>query len=327
MNKFRKFLCALLFVPFLTCSAEAVTMRIGHSLPDGHLYDVFLKKFEELTEKYTDGKIDVKVFANGQLGTEDGAFKSLQLGTIDGYVITMSTISPHYSLFDVFALPYVFESMPHMQKVLRSNVMKDFFTTFYNKTRVYVMAYGVMDTRDLYNTKRDINSFKDFAGIKYRVPKNEVFIETFKAFGAEPIPLAWSETPTALQTGTVEGGDNGISVILDMKFYEMAKHLTVLDHILSYCPLFVSDRFMKKLTPELKVALDKAALEANEYIDSIVFEDIEKNRAILVENGMVLTRPDRTPFIEAAKKVQDKFAAERDEEFRKLLADIRAIKP
>jgi TRAP-type transport system periplasmic protein len=330
MKKSLSFLLILLCLLAFTSNAFSASeklMRIGWATPENHSYGLFAKRFKELVEKYTDGSVKIKLFHSGQLGSEDSAFKALQLGSVDGYIITMSNLGPHYPLMNVFTLPYVFESMQHMQKVLKSEVVKDFFADFQNKTRVAILTYGVIDTRDLYNTKKDINNFNDFAGLKYRVPKNEVMIATFKAFGAEPVPMAWADTPTAIQTGTVDGGDNGTTVIRQMKFYEMAKHLTVLDHFLTFSPLLVSDRFLKKLNPEEKSALYQAAAEANEYIDEYSISELEKTRKFLEEKGMTVTRPDRTLFIEAAQKVQEEFADKKGAEFKNALEKIRAIKP
>ena len=304
-----------------------VLMRLGYSTPPDHPYGIFSEKFKELAEEYTKGEIQVKLFPSGQISSEDAAFKSLQLGTIDAYIITASTLSPHYPLMDAFSLPYAFESLEHMQKVLRSELADKFFNEFEKKTKVAVFTYGSLDVRDLYNTKRPINTFEDFAGLKYRVPKNEVMIETFKAFGAEPIPLAWSETPSALQTGTVDGGDNGTTVILQMKFFEIAKNLTVLEHFLAFSPLLVSERFLKKITPEQRLALEQAAREANIFIDTYNLEQLKRIRELLEENGMTITYPEKAKFIEAALKVQDHFATKKGSEFAELLEEIRKIKP
>jgi len=319
-------LCLLAFAPNAFAGGKTI-MRVGWATPKDHPYGIFAQRFKELAEEYTDGSVQVKLFHSGQLGSEDAAFKSLQMGTVSGYIITMNNLSPHYPLMDVFSLPYCFESLKHMKKALKSDVASDFFKKFQEKTRVAVVSYGVLDVRDLYNTQKDINTFSDFAGLKYRVPKNEVMIATFKAFGAEPVPLAWSETPSALQTGTVEGGDNGTSVIRQMKFYEMAKHLTVLDHFMAFSPLLVSERFLNKLSPEEKDAVYRAAREANEFIDDYSIKELEKTRSFLEEKGMKVTRPDKAQFIAAAQKVQEEFAAQRGPEFRQALEQIRSIKP
>lgn len=319
-------LCLMINVPS-AFAADKTVMRVGWATPKEHPYGLFMERFKELTEKYTNGSVEVKLFHSGQLGSEDGAFKSLQMGSFSGYIITMSNLSPHYPMMDVFSLPYCFESLQHMQKALKSDTAKAFFDEFQKKTGVAILTYGSLDVRDLYNTKKDINTLSDFAGLKYRVPKNEVMIATFKAFGSEPVPLAWSETPSALQTGTVDGADNGTATIVQMKFYEMAKHLTILDHFLAFSPLLVSERFMKQLSPDEKAAIYRAAQEANEYIDKYNFAELEKSRKFLEKQGMKVTRPDRTPFIAAARQVQEDFANKRGAEFRKVLEQIRSIKP
>ena len=186
-----------------------------------------------------------------------------------------------------------------------------------------MLCYGPLAYRDHYNTKRPVNTFEDFGGLKYRVPKNKVMIETYKAFGAEPVPLAWSETPTALQTGTIDGGDNGTETIYSMKFYEFAENLTILEHFVAFSPLMASDRFMSKLNADQKAALIKAAREANDYTNEIVMKETEEMREKLVAKGMILRRPDKKKFIEAAMKVQDSFADGKGKEFKEILLKIR----
>ena len=94
----------------------------------------------------------------------------------------------------------------------------------------------------MYSVEKPINSMSDFSGLKFRVPKNKVMIATLEAFGATPIPLAWSETPTALQTGTIDASDNGIGTIKSMKFYEFAKNLVILEYFSGTSPLLASSR-------------------------------------------------------------------------------------
>lgn len=327
MRKMRLLILTFVMLTLICGQALAAkqTMRLGWATPADHAYGVFAKRFADLVHEYSGGEIEVKLFPAGQLGTEDGAFKSLQMGTVSAYIVTMNNLSPHYELMDLFTLPYIFKDMAHMQRALGSPVADKFFDAMRAKTGVAVLTYGPLDTRDLYNTKKAINSIADFSGLKYRVPKNEVMIATFKAFGAEPVPLAWSETPSALQTGTVDGGDNGTQVILQMRFYEIAKHLTVLDHFLAFSPLLVGDSFMKKLTPEQTKAVYRAAREANEYINNINLSALESVRAELEQKGMKVTRPDKQPFIDAAAKVHEEFIQKKGPEFASVLQELRAI--
>ena len=303
--------------------AADVTMNVGWATPLDSDYGVLAKKFQELVAEYSHGEIEVKLRPSGQIAGEDEAFKAMQLGTVDGYFISQNNVSPHFPLMDVFQLPYIFQSTEHANAVFYGPVGDELKQLLLAETGVHLLTFGNISYRDLYNTQRPINTFEDFGGLKYRVPKNEVMIATFRAFGAEPVPLAWSETPTALQTGTIDGGDNGTSVILDMKFYEFAKHMAILEHFSGVSPLFASERFMSKLSEEQAAAVRKAADEAGKYQQEVLATATDDIRKKLAELGMAITYPDKTQFIAAAKSVQDEFAASKDDRFREFLQRVR----
>ena len=140
-----------------------------------------------------------------------------------------------------------------------------------------------------------------------------------------PVPMAWSETPTALQTRAIDGADNGTTVIKDMKFYEFAQHLVILDHFAGVAPLFASDRFMKKLNAEQAAGVRRAAVEAGIYHTAVSNKETAEVRQWLVEKGgMKMTTPDRTAFIAAGQRVQQDFAREKGPVFIDMVNKIQA---
>lgn len=306
-------------------AADPITMNLGWATPLDSDYGILATKFEELAEQYTNGTVDVKLRCCAQIATEDDAFKALQLGTVDAYFISQNNISPHWPLMDVFVLPYIFQDSDHILKVVNGPVGEEIRTRLQQDTGVYLLTFGGPSTRDMFNSKHPIDTMKDLDGLKMRVPNNQVMLATFEAFGAEPVPLAWSETPTALQTGTIDGGDNGTNVIQEMKFYEFAKYLTILDHFLGFSPVLASSRFMDKLDDDQRTAIRRAAQEAGDYHTEITVKKIEDVRTWLVEQGgMEVTRPDRAPFIAAARQVQQQFAAQQGPDFQALVEKIAA---
>lgn len=308
-----------------TANAGDVTINLGYASAKTSTYAVLADKFEELAEKYSNGSIEVKVRCCAQLVTEDEAFKSMQLGTVDMFIITGNNVSPHFPLMDAFVLPYVFQSKDHTYKVLNGKVGQDFAKELHAATKVHLLTYGFVGDRDFYNSRGPINSMADMKGLKVRVPKNAVMIETFRAFGAAPIPLAWADTPTALQTGTVDGGDNGTSFIKSQKFYEIMENLAVLEHFSYFSPLFASSRIMGKLDDEQKAAVIKAAKEAGDYHRNTMTAQVAGIREFLTtKGGMKQSNPDKSDFIKAAMTVQDKFAAEKGADFKALIEAIRA---
>ena len=276
-----------------TAVAADVSMNLGFGAPEESLYGRFGQIFKEKVEAYTDGSVEVKLRCCNQISSEDEAFKAMQLGTVDGFFITANNVSPHWPLMDVTVLPYIFQDTAHLERVVDGDlgqVMKD-------RLR---------------------------ADTSVHLPKNEVMIATFEAFGAEPVPLAWSETPTALQTGTVDGGDNGTSFIRDMKFYEFEPHLVILEHFVAMAPLFASDRFMKSLSDEQREQVLRAANDAGiEFRNQVQAETEEIREWLSTEGGMAMTRPDKAEFIEAAQTVQQSFAEDRGAEFVELVEKIR----
>ncbi|NVK32284.1 MAG: TRAP transporter substrate-binding protein [Gammaproteobacteria bacterium] len=305
--------------------AADVTMNLGFGAPEESIYGRFGKIFEAKAEEYTGGSVDVKLRCCNQISTEDEAFKAMQLGTVDGFFITANNVSPHWPMMDVTVLPYVFQNTDHLETVVDGEVGAFMKEQLQNDTSVHLLSFGPALYRDFYNSKRAINTMADMEGLKIRTPKNEVMLATFEAFGANPVPLAWSETPTALQTGTVDGGDNGTSFIKDMKFYEFEKHLVILEHFVAMAPLFASDNFMKRLSDEQREQIQRAATDAGAELRQQVINETEEVRNWLAtEGGMAMTRPDKTDFIIAAKKVQDDFAAERGDDFVTLVKKIQA---
>ena len=314
-----------LAISISTAQAADVTINLGYAAAEGSSYSVLANKFEELAEKYSDGTIDVKVRCCGQLMGEDEAFKAMQLGTVDMHVITGNNISPHFPLMDAFVLPYIFEDKGHAYNVLEGEVGANFSRQLQAATGVHLLTFGFVGDRDFYNSRNPITKMADMKGLKVRVPKNQVMIDTFTEFGAAPIPLPWADTPTALQTGTVEGADNGTSFIKSQKFYEIMPHFTVLEHFNYFSPLFASDRIMKKLNDEQRQAVKRAAHEAGIYQKKEMTKNVTEIRAFLTgEGGMKTTEFDRADFIAAGQRVQDKYAAEKDADFNALLVSIRA---
>ncbi len=315
---------ALALTASVTLAAD-ITMNVGFGAPEESIYGRFGKIFEAKAEEYTDGTVDVKLRCCNQISSEDEAFKAMQLGTVDGFFISANNISPHWPLMDVTVLPYIFQNKEHLARVLAGDIGQEMKDMLQADTSVHMLAFGPALYRDFYNSVRPVNTMADMEGLKVRVPKNEVMIATFEAFGANPVPLAWSETPTALQTGTVDGADNGTSFIKDMKFFEFQPHLVILEHFVAFAPLFASDSFMKKLSVEQREQIIRAANDAGEeFAEEVANETQEIRDWLVAEGGMAMTTPDKADFVEAAKAVQKEFAESRGEDFVRIVTAIQA---
>ena len=165
-------------------------MNLGWATPLDSDYGLFVGKFAELVKKYTNGSVTVRSRCCAQIASEDDAFKALQLGTVDGYIISQGNVSPSWPLIDVLVLPYIFQSQQHLIKVAEGLVGQMIKDRPVKDTKVRLLAFGGPSYLDFYNTVRPINVLEDLHDLKVRVPKNAVMIKTFEAFGTKPVPLA-----------------------------------------------------------------------------------------------------------------------------------------
>ena len=307
-------------------SADNVTVNLGFAAPEDSAYGVLANKFEELAEEYSGGTIDVRVRCCTQLATEDEAFKAMQLGTVDMYIMTHNNISPHFAPMEAFVLPYIFQSTEHAYEVLNGDVGADIANQIKEITSLDLLTYGYVEYRDFYNTERPINSIEDIQGIRVRVPQNNVMIKTHEAFGSVPLPIAWSETLAALQTGAVSAGDSGASFVRSQKFYEIADNLAVLEHFAFFTPMLASSRVMGRLDEDQQDAVRRAAVDAGQYQREEMARQLEVARQFLsAEGGMTITFPDKAGFIAAGIEVQDAFMEDgANDATRALILDIRA---
>lgn len=310
-------------LPVVSARAADITFNVAYAGGEDSEYGLMTALFKQHVERLVPG-VTIKPRCCASLVTEDEAFKAMQLGTVDMAIITSNNISPHYPLMDAFVLPYIFRSPDHGYRVFDGEVGREFLRDFEEKTKVSILVWSAILYRDFYNTVRPIRTMADMEGIKIRVPKNEVMLDTFQAFGAAPIPLPWSETPPALQTGTVQGGDNGTTFIKTLKFYEIASNLAILEHFAAFTPLLASARAMSKLSSEQRKKMREAGRMTDLEYRRGVMERTEQIRRFLGnEGGMEVTRPDKTDFLVAAKKVQDEWLASKGDDFRALVDNIR----
>ena len=305
--------------------AQAKTiMRLAWAGSEDAPYAVAANKFKELVETQSNGEIEVQLFCCFKMGGEQEMFKKLQLGTLDGTIIAQNNAGPFFPLIDLFVLPYIFQSYEHAEKVVDGEIGERIAEEMLAQTGVHLISIADISFRNIYNSRRPITSIDEVAGLRYRVPKNQVMIDTYKAFGAEPTPIAWSETFTATQTGIVDGGDSGVYWMKAAKFFEITKHYAVTEHFALTSPFLVSDRFMQKLTPDLQALVREAGHEASLAGRENVRDSEAALTAELKDLGVMFTQPDKAPFIEAAQTVQNAFVAERGEPYGEFLKAIKA---
>jgi tripartite ATP-independent transporter DctP family solute receptor len=288
--------------------AAEYTIRLSHGDNENNPTHLGALKFEELAEKYTDGRVDVQIFPSNQLGSEQEVAQGLRLGVIEAEVLYTGNLVPLAPSVGVMMLPYAFTNneqvwaaMDALKAPLNERLVKE--------AGVRVLGYFEKGFRVLTNSTRPVETLEDLDGLKIRVSKNNIAIETFKSWGLHPIPMAWAEVFPALQQGVIDGQENPYTTAISSKFYEVQKYISEIHYMIWSGPLIISESVYQDLPEDIQAALNKAGEEAADYERMVSGQQTEEAKKKLVELGMVLSGPpkDESKWQEAAKAIWPKF--------------------
>ncbi|MGM0876800.1 MAG: TRAP transporter substrate-binding protein [Bacillota bacterium] len=285
----------------------AKTLQVGITLAEDSHYYKGLEHFAELVEEKSNGELTVEIFPNGSLGGERDMVESLQVGTLDMVLTSTGPLGGFAPEINVVDLPFLFESREHAYNVLDGEVGQTLLANLEGES-LKGLAWWENGFRHVTNSKQPIEKPEDLKGFKIRTMENNVHMDSFKALGADPTPMSFTELFTALQQGVVDGQENPVPIISTSRFHEVQDHLTLTGHFYSPAALLVSTQVFDSLTEEQKKALQEAASEGAEYERQIV-ADMEKEMiADLKEQGMqIVENVDKKAFQEATKSVYEQY--------------------
>jgi tripartite ATP-independent transporter DctP family solute receptor len=245
--------------------------------------------FKDHVEKKTNGSLKVQIYPAGQLGTAQQIMEGLRLGSVQYASVHEGGVSSIYKNFNLFGMPFLFDSHAHSYKVLDGAFGKELSEDFLKRTGIRLEGFADNGLRHFTNSKRPIRTPEDLKGLKIRVQPSPVFIEMVNAFGASPTAIDWSETPTALAQGTADGQENAVMTILSASLYQSQKHVTLDGHIYGQFAYMVNDRFYKGLTPVEREAVDEASKIAVKVNRDITRELDLSAKEVLSGKGMTVT--------------------------------------
>jgi TRAP-type transport system periplasmic protein len=295
----------LLLGGLLTSTALAqVEFKIGHGHSTSHSFHQALERMAELLEEKAPGEFDVQIFPSAQLGSERVMQEALTLGTLEGTVTGVLAIyEPKMALLE---LPYLFRDRDHILAAHDSEAIEELVASL-PPAGLRLIGFLENGFRHITTNSGPIESPADLSGMTIRTPENMAQIETFRAFGANPTPMAFSELYAALRQGVVDGQENPLQNIYDANFYEVQEHLSLTGHIYNSAYLVVSESWWQGLSAEERATVQEAADEATrwqfEYIRDLDADLLER----LKGHGMQVTEPDVEAFREAADGAYEAF--------------------
>jgi tripartite ATP-independent transporter DctP family solute receptor len=247
----------------LPMSASAgKTLKIGLGDPINSDQGVLALRFKEILETTSDYKVDI--FPAGQLGDEQKMVKDSRRGSIDGAVVAVNNITPFAKSVGILTLPYLLQSFDDAVNATTGALGDKWRNALIKEAGVHVLGWAYSNFRVLTNSKKPVTTLADLKGLKIRVPKNAIMIATWKALGAEPIPMAWPETFTAMQQRVVDGQDNPHITNYAMKFYEVQDYSSECHYLFSLQPLIVGEKFFQSLSAKDQAMFTRAGIEAQQ---------------------------------------------------------------
>ena len=290
------------------------TIRFGHLNNTDHPVSMGVKKFAELVAAKSGGKITVKEFPANQLGNEMQQTSALQGGVQEMQAPATTSLVGIVKEFGLVDFPFVVGNFKQADAMLDGPLGKQLTAKLPEKGLV-ALAFWDLGFRNVTNSKRPITKGEDLEGIKIRVIPNPVFLETFKTFKANPLPLPFAELYNALESRAVDGQENPFSVILSNKFFEVQKFLSVTNHVYAANIILVGKRFWDRLSAAEQKILQDSANEARDYQRQASREVAGKAVNELKAKGMTineLTPAEQARMRAAVKPIHDKFSAEYD---------------
>ncbi|PSH62604.1 ABC transporter substrate-binding protein [Phyllobacterium brassicacearum] len=278
----------------------------------GHPQVTGMEKFAELVAAKSDGKIEVKLFPGGVLGGDVQTVSALQGGVIEMTVLNAGILAGNVKQFGAVDLPFLFNSGEEADKVMDGPFGTSLMELLPN-TGLVGLGYWELGFRNLTNNRHAVTKLEDIKGLKIRTIQSPIPIELFNSLGANAVPLPYTELYTALETGTVDGQENPAANILNAKFYEVQKYMTVTRHQYNPQIVLISKKFWDGLNDEEKALLQSAATEARDYQRKVSRELDAKAIADIKATGMEVTEltPEETQKLrDAVKPMIDKFSAE-----------------
>ncbi|MFZ7131122.1 MAG: TRAP transporter substrate-binding protein [Eubacteriales bacterium] len=300
--------------PSSTNADEKISLKIAHIGDVGNPYYDVAELFKKKVEEKSNGSIEIVIYPNQQLGGDREIIEAMQFGNLDLGIPTTSVVTNFEPQWGVLDLPYVFTDWEHMHKFADSDVAKSLLHESEDESLIGlgIMARGL---RHLTNNIQPIETVEDLKGLKMRVIESPVFVETFKAFGANATAMAWGEVYTALQQGTIDGIDNTADIIKLTNMPEVQKYMSLSGHMAGFAVIMASKTTWDTLTPEQQEILSQCGYDA--AIEQGILNEQNENKT-LEELGKVMEIndvEDKSAFEEKVTFIQDDFMKENGSDY------------
>ncbi len=288
-------------------AADTITLKLGHIQSEQDLWHAGALKFQEEVANLSNGSIKIEVYPNSTLGGDRDMAEGMQMGTVD-FALIAGVLSNFDDSISILELPYLFRNHDEYNKIVNGPIGQEIIGNVLQSSGIRILDWWDRGPRHT-TANKPIHTPADLAGLKIRVAEIPAWVATWKAMGATPTPMAWSEVYTGLQSHTIDAQENPIPFIYGGRIQEVQKYIMLTAHKYEYVTLSMSDMKFQQLTKEQQDIITEAAHRATAYENGLVVSETEKLLKEMVEkNGLQVVEVDTKPFIDLAVPAHEPYA-------------------
>jgi tripartite ATP-independent transporter DctP family solute receptor len=300
---------ALLILALVLYPAAALSqteVKFAHVGEPGSLFDLSAREFAKRANERLGRRAKVVVYSGSQLGGDSELLKKLKLGTVD-LALPSTVMSTQVPVFGLFEMPYLVKDRDHMTRI-RDQIVLPFMAPMAEAEGYRILAVWENGLRHITNSKRPIAKPEDLRDLKLRVPQGDWRVKMFRAYGADPRPLAFSEVYVALQTGAMDGQENPFTQMFPARLHEVQKYLSLTGHV--YTPAYLTaGRSWDRLASDVRQVLGDIATEMQQVVLKIA-ADLDADLLAKLQNaGMSVNEVDKDAFIKASDAIYGEFSS------------------
>lgn len=272
-------------------SAQDVTIKMGHAASSQHVFHDGLELFASKVEEKTEGRVAVEVYGDRQLGDDKELLEGLQIGLIDGALVSAPTLPLvlDAAAFDALQLPFVASSYAQVSEVLTSDLGAELLATLDEKS---IKGVGFIEAgqRHFLTAGDPVETTADFAGLKTRIVPIPLHKATWEAIGVNPIGMAYGEVYSALETGTIDAVEINLSSVQSESLYDAAQNVTLTGHYFWPGVVMLSSAVWDSLSDADKSAVTEAGMETTAEAYELSASQEDETVAFLEEHGVTISR-------------------------------------
>ncbi|GGD60381.1 TRAP transporter substrate-binding protein [Lacimicrobium alkaliphilum] len=309
MYRLKPFLFGIVLLALVACDAQDTPriIRVGHTLDTSHSVHLALEHMAGQLADYSDGKMQIKLYPNGQLGSERAMVELLQIGSLSMTKVSAASLEGFVPQMKVFGVPYLFRSDQHRWQVLESSIGQDILNAT-RSARFTGMAYMDAGSRSFYMTQDPVNRPADVKGKKIRVMNSPMAVQLIDAMQGAATPLGWGELYAALQQGVVDGAENNPPSYYSSRHYEIAGYYTLNEHASIPDVIIASNHVLNSLSKQENEWLRRAMKDAVNKQRQLWNEAEQQALMKLARAGVSISRPDKTPFYQAVEPLHQQLS-------------------